>query len=544
MLPLLILAPPPVPQGTTTMTVLCDWLTAATGKPHAPSGALRDYPVFLSVRDATPARVEKLVALALAGEWTQDGSTLRLIPTKPLKGEGEAEFARGWAAAAKGRAALAALPSGAIFALRAGEMVRFGTPTGPYVRPLPDVLRKKAEAGEGGAGYVYVWRFANGYFETRVDLPNEQQGPFDRGAGVEFRLLPPEVAAALGEDAGKPALNAEEAKALTALPGNPGAAAVDPKTLERTDPLVRFMDPILKPLARGLKRDLVVALPDQSITALFGGDKSTVGAVMGGFCLTVDWTLAPGAFVGRLPVGERRNPAQARRSAIAAFVRQTRGEGVPSSAAMGAYVASQRPVASDSWSDAMLLALSGVVLDQSNIGDYPYNLRLAGALTPGDWTRLRSGRILSLAELSAGARDALLRLMVQSRERMNSGHPDPVRTAGFPNIPLTIVAKVEDELTVLGFQDGIINVMTAMDAGAGYQRAKAKLGTEPRYRAARRRKLTLTISPTGGTFWTRPAEPKAGPWTALPPEWRAAFAEGNKARENTDEAIRAGGGTP
>ena len=185
---------------------------------------------------------------------------------------------------------------------------------------------------------------------------------------------------------------------------------------------------------------------------------------------------------------------------------------------------------------------------------------------------------MALGGLSVGARDALLRLMVQSRERMNSGHPDPVRTAGFPDIPLTIVAKVEDELTVLGFQGGIIDVMTAMDAGAGYQRAKTKLGAEPTYRAARRRKLTLTVTPTGRTFWTPPVPlssvsgesptvmiphsedemlvqtgfadvtvergAKAGPWTALPPEWRAAFAEGNKARENTDEAIRAGGGTP
>ena len=531
------------------MTVLCEWLTSATGKRHAADALLRDYPVFLSVRDATPARVESLVALALAGAWTPDGSTLRLMPVKPKPGEGEAEFARQWAAATKGRATLAALPSEAIFGLRAGEIARFGTPTGPYVRPLPPVLQRKAEANEAGAGYVYVRRLAKGTFETRTQLPGDTKGVFSPGSEVAFRQLPPEVVAALGEEAGKTALSAEEAAALRALQGDPGAGAVDPKGLERADPIARFMDPILRPLARGLKGDLVVALPDMSIMATLGRGEGTVGAVMAEFCQVVDWTLAPGATVGRLPVGERRNPAQARRLAMAAFIGRTRGEGVPSSAAVGAYVASQRPLASESWSDVMLLVLNGAVIDQSYVGDYPYNLRLAGALTPGDWARLRSGRPLALGELSVGARDALLRLMVESRERMSDSSPDPVRWARFPSAPLALTAKVEDENAVLGLQGGLVSVMQVRDAGSGYLGLRDSLKAEPTYRAARRRKLTLTIATPGEPrtvetgFANVTVEPgaKAGPWTALPPAWRAAFEKAMKGRPAEGVPIPEGG---
>ena len=531
MLPLPLLIAPPAPMGTTTMTVLCEWLTLATGKRHAPSGALRDYPVFLNVRSGEPGRIRALVATAMAGEWMQDGATIRLMPVKPTQGEGEAEFARGWAATTKGRANLAALPPSAIFGLRAGEIARFGTTPGLYVRPLPETLRRKAEAGEGGEGWVYVRRSANGNFDTRTQMPDETKGAFSSGSEVAFRSLPPEVFAALGDEAGKTALSAEDVAALKKVQQNPGAGMGDAKTLERADPLARFMDPLLRPLAQRLKRDLVVALPDMSIMATLEGDKGTVGAALGGFCQTVDWTLAPEALVGRLPVSERRYPTQARRSAMGEFIRRTRGEGVPSSGAVAAYVASQRPGASESWSDAMLLVLSGVVLDESNIGDYPYNLRLAGALTPEDWVRLRSGRPLAMRELSAGARNTLSQLMVQSRERLSSSNPDPVRWAGFPNVALVLTAKIEDEKVVLESHNGLINVTAVNGAGYMYRSRKAEEGEEPTYHAARRRRLRLDIGlpgeprtvETGFADVTVEKGAKAGPWTALPPEWRAEF---------------------
>lgn len=539
MLPAFVLLAPPAPSGTTTAKVLSDWLTQATGVPHAFGGELRDYPVFLSLHTNDPKRIEMLVAIALAGEWTQDGSTLRLLPVKPKGDEGLAEFARGWKAATVTRPNFAALPARDLYAMQAGEILRFGTGDGPYVRPLPDALRKKVEASDVKTGWVYVRRFSNGCFETKVEMPDEHKGVFSGDTQVEFRNLPPEVTAALGEEAKKAALGAEDVTALGKIAANPGAVKLDPKSIDATDPLARFVDPVLKPMAQALKEDLVVALPDMAIMGLMGEGKSTVEGVMKAFCLFDDWTSVPGAFVGRLPVSERRNRAQTRRNVMAEFIRSTRDVGVPGPATLAEYLAGQRPPASEGWTDVMMLVMSGVTLDQTHVGDYPFNLRLGAALTEGDWARLRSGKTLTMPELSLAVRAALLTLLVSSRQRMGSDGPDPVRWRGFPNVPLTLTAKVEDEDVLLGFRGGLTDVMTPRDGGYGYRYAAKALGAEPLYRPGHRRKLTLTVAnpaegePVETGFADVSVDPKAQavPWTELPAQWSKPFGEALKQRD-------------
>ena len=538
----LALLAPPVPTGTTTAKVLCDWLGQATGVPHALGGELRDYPVFLSVRSGEPGRVKALVAQALAGVWTQDGSTVRLLPVRPKADEGLVEFARGWKAATAARPNFAALPARELYALKAGEILRFGTGESPYVRPLPDALRKKVDASDVRTGWVYVRRFTNGCFETKIEMPDERKGVFSGDTQVDFRSLPPEVATALGDEAKKPVLSAADVAAIGKIMANPGAAKVDPKMIDRADPLARFTDPVLMPLAAALKEDLVVALPDFAVMGLMGEKNATVETTMRAFCLFDDWTVANGAFVGRLPSSERRDRAQTRRAVMAEFVRSAREVGVPGPAALAQYLAGQRPQASEGWTDVMMLVMSGVALDQTHVGDYPFNLRLGAALTDGDWVRLRSGKAVTMPELSGGARAALLTLLVQSRERMGSDGSDPVQWRDFPNVPLTISSKVEEENVVLGFQGGITEVITPKDAGYGYRRSKQALEAEPLYRPGRRRKLTLTVTnpaegePVNTGFADVTVDPRATavPWTGLPAASRKAFEAAMKLKDQQE----------
>jgi hypothetical protein len=522
------------PSGTTTARVLGEWLTQATGVPHAIGGDLQDYPVYLSVRSGEPGRIKALVAIALAGEWTREGSTIRLLPKSPKRDEGFEGFEREWKVATANRPNLAVLPLRDLAAMKAGEILRYGMATGPYVRRLPDAIRSKVEVDEMGQKAVYVRRFAHGCFETSI---GEKAATSSKREQVEFRSLPPEFAAALGNDEKKPAMSPDEIAAMQKSISNLGTT--DPNAILVKDPLIKFVDPVLGAVSKSLDKDVVVALPDFALMGLMGQDKTTVGSVLRTFCLFDDLSMVEGAVVGRLPVSERRNRSQTRRSVMASFIRRTQDAGVPGAAAVADYLSGQRPAASESWTDVMMLISAGVVLDQTEIGDYPFNLRLAAAFTPIDWTRLQTGNPIPARALSAKALTALSTLLIQSRKRMDWKDPDPVRWPGFPNVELTLSATVEEEDVVLGVRNGATQVMRAGEAGNGYAQSKKNLGSEPLYRVGHRRKLMLTIIPPAGesvrTGFADVAVDKAAkpvPWTELTGEVRAAFAAAVKRREN------------
>ncbi|RYG44422.1 hypothetical protein EON79_14930, partial [bacterium] len=490
MLPFLLLLAPAPPSGTTSATVLCDWLSQATGMRHEVAADLSDYPLFLSVHASEPERVKTLVATALAGEWAKQGATIRLVPTLPKPEEGFEAFARQWKKATATRPTFAALSARDAYEMKAGEIVRFGLPTGPFVRPLPEGLRREVEKGGPPVGGVYLRRLANGSFETRNDFPGQHTGTFSEDSQIGFRDLPPEMAEALGDAGQKPALSAEEQAAVEALIGDMTAKKPDPMMI-RFDPLARFVDPYLDPVAKTVTQDMVVALPDFTLMALITGGVTTVRSALTALAMVDDWTVKEGAFVGRLPVSERRNRSQTRRSILSGFLRRTGNVGISGPAAMAQYLAGQRPQASESWVDVLMLGLSGVAFDQSYAGDYPFNLRLGAALSEDDWAKLRTGEPFEAEALSPNARRALTTLLVQSRQRMSSEGADPVRWPDFPNAPLMLSAKVTDEDVLMGIQGGMSNVMTIENAGFDYRTGKKALGSEPLYRPGRRRTLVL-----------------------------------------------------
>lgn len=545
-----VLLAPPAPTGTTTLTVLCEWLTTQTGTKYAASAELRDYPVFLSVKSGDPGRITALVAGALAGRWERDGKTVRLVPANPKDGEGLAEFARGWKATVDPKSPLAALPPETIYAMRAGSILRFGLPEGRYVLPLPPALKARVEASEERKGYVYLSRWANGYFQRSLALPDDGQGPFSSGSEVTFRTLPPAVLAALGDEAKNPALTPEDATGLEKIMSDPMGRKIDPKTIERKDPLTGFVDPLLGPVSRAMKRDLVMALPDLSLMAIMTRKGTTVEGGLAGFGAVDDLTVVDGAIVGRLPVSERRYRTQTRRVVLGKFVQETSEAGVPSPVALAGYLAAQNPGASECWSDVMMLVMSGVAIDQTHIGDFPWNLRFAGSLTDRDWARLKAGGTLTMGDLNSAARSALVDLMVNARERMDSKQPDPATWPEFPNARLALSAKVEDEAVVVGGRSGTYDVMDIPDAAFNYDRQKSASGGEPLFRPGHRRKLTLTIFRVGTEekietgFGETTLVPGTGAvaWRALPPEMAKAFEKGLKMREEYDQ--QQPGGTP
>ena len=492
-----VLPTPPAPTGTTTLTVLCEWLTQKTGTRYAAASELRDYPVFLSVRSGDPGRITALVASALGGRWESDGKTIRLVAVKPKDGEDLAEFAHRWQEATRGNEALASLPTKEVYALPAGRILRFGTPQGEYVRPLPDRLRAKVEAGQKETGIVALRRLANGLFEVKVEIPEKKRTVPGVDFGVAFRSLPPEVVAALSDETKKAIGGDNVIEEIQKRMTDPAGQRIDLKTIDRLDPLRNLMDPLLAPVAASLKEDFVVALLDASHTAVLGlGGRMTVEDALRRLSPIDDWTMVEGALVGRLPVSERVHRAQARREAMARYIDQTAKVGFPDLATTIGYLNAQNGAASESWSDLLMLDLSGATPVDAT--DYPFVLRFAGLLTNGDWARLGGRNPIALTDLSRASRAALIDALANARERMGGEQPDPATWPGFPNAPMALTAKVVDE-EVLVYLDGGggEHASTVAEASSIYEDLRAYIGKEPLYRCGHRRRLALTVARPG-----------------------------------------------
>ena len=507
------------------MPELCRRLTAATGVTHV-SGDLRDYPVFVSVRGADPKRVESLVADALGGEWQRDGAGVRLVRAKPKPNEGFAEFERQFRLAAKGRDYLPALPLDELYRLPPGSQVRYGYPSGPLFRPFPKAFAAKLAATPGAWGRVMVRREGYGYFSVRQDFPDRTTGVFTPGGSIQFRELPADVAAYLRADLSKGAMTPEEAAAVGKMMNDPAELKVDWRALDRTDPIATFADAILKKAAEKVAPDLVVALPDLSMMALPGGeDGGTVGSVLGAYSAAVEWHVVDGAVVGRLPETERNVPTQTRRGVVSTFVANAKAHGISSPLDFANYLAAQRPGASDTWADVLLLVMAGVVVDDANIGDHPYNLRLANRFTPQDWAAVRSEKPFPATALSGPARTALNELLLSAKTRLQSEKPDPATWPSLAPNRLLLEAKIVEQDVLICWSGFAAQVVPLRNAYSGHERSRAQLGREPLYQPAHRRRLILSVLPMGGTEETvetgfSEVVPLAGtkptPWSGLP----------------------------
>jgi len=177
------------------MPELCKLLTNATGITHTADANLNDYPIFVSVKSGDSARIRKLVAYAMHGQWVEDNGRLRLKAVKPKPDEDYPEFERMYREACKKDSKPLQLPIHDLYAMSPGEAVRYGAVGNSYVRQLPPDLLKLADSPDA---WWIVRRMSAGVFE------------FAEGQQIDFESLPKEVVDLVGDDIKKQPLTPEE----------------------------------------------------------------------------------------------------------------------------------------------------------------------------------------------------------------------------------------------------------------------------------------------------------------------------------------------
>lgn len=513
------------------MPELCRRLTEATGIVHLTDATLRDYPVFVSAKSGEAKRVEGLVAAVLHAEWKEEDGKLRLVGVKPVDEPDRAEFDRRFLKACGKDKVRAALPLKEMYRMPVGQVYRYGP-------VATDTVRKLDGIGER----ITVRRLASGYFEFSGDDQMELQGLSDA------------VVKALGKDLDKPVVDGETRAEATRRMADPLVAKLDFRDFDRSDPVASLSEPVLRPVANAVPMDMAAALGDFSLFPLMtvAGGNGTVRQVLDAYSPLLDWVVQDGALVGRLTMTERLYPTQTRRGVLKELLRNAGTEGVPTVDALSRYVTAQRTGASDSWSDASLLVLGGLVLDQQYIGHYPFNMRLYTRLTQQDWRGLRTGETRLVSSLSPNAQRSLRDLLVLSRDSLSGRKQDPTYWPSLRPDQLTVTAKLEESNVLIGWTSLSAEVYDAKMSALQYDMRKKKLGREPLYRPAFQKVLKLTIGhvalpeaslETGFSEVIPKPGTKAVVWEKLPKEiadeFGASLSEMRKARS---EEVR--GGTP
>jgi hypothetical protein len=333
----------------------------------------------------------------------------------------------------------------------------------------------------------------------------------------------------------KRALSPDQVDQLQARIRDPEKSNLDWKDIARNDPVAAFSDATLKAVAAQVPSDMALVLPDFSLFAIMqaGDGNGTVDSVLSGYGMAVDWEVVDGALIGRMPVCERLMPAQVKRSVLAKLLGSMGAQGVATTNMLAQYIANQRPAASDSWCDAMMLVLAGKTLDQEFIGDYPHNIRLYTALSEPDWQLIRSGEAFPASRLTPRVQTALGSLLLQSRSRMNSEKPDPATWPTLDPNKVVIRAELIDEQVLIGFTGYGASVDKVESAALSYDMRKSELRREPLYQPAMRRKLKLSIFcvtnwanvETGFSEVVPDPKFKPVPWKDLPEEMAKKFRE-------------------
>ncbi|MEZ0324321.1 MAG: hypothetical protein ACAH95_00300 [Fimbriimonas sp.] len=512
LLALLAITPAAFQSGAYGMRELMVQFGKADGLTYSADADLQDYPVFVNVKSGDVATARKLAAAAVYGKWTLDANKYRLSSIKPTKGEGFETFEKEYnlVAAAKG----VTVPAKDAFALAPGEIARYGPSQSPYYRPLPPGTPKEITE-------IKFRRFGPKVFESAM------------GQDFEFDHVPDNVRKAVGAALKEEVLNAEQRDAFNDKMKDPDKMQLDWKDINKSDPVAAIGAPLLKGLAAQLPMDFATVLPDFSIfppMKAASGD-GTVEAYLSAYAMSVDWEIVDGALVGRLPITERLMPSQTKRDVLAKLIAAMRAQGIGTTDVLSSYVSNQRPYASESWLDVMMLVLAGKSFDQEYIGDYPHNIRLYAALTAQDWELIRSGKFFPASNLTPRVQSLLIPLLVQSRAVMAGIPSDP---ASWPNLtPTNLLVKAElvDEDVLIGFTGFGASVYDVQNSAANHNMRMQELKREPLYQPAKRRRLRLTIThePTDESvekgFSDVMPDPKFKPviWTQLPEEIMKSF---------------------
>jgi len=476
----LSLASGTVSAGSYTLPELCRILTKETSVAHATDSDLRDYPIFLSVNGGDPARVERLVAAAYHAEWRDDKGVLRLMRTKREPNNDFETFEFQFLQSSGLKAAWKDLPIRDFYRMAPGEIVRYGAKATKYVRSAP----KKITTSDGEQAVMSIRRMGYGCFES-----GDGQFAFDQ--------LSKSVQEFLGSDSNKIALVAEDIKAIQGLAKDPTQLQSSLKDLAKTDPTGQASAIPLTGVAKAIDKDVAVALCDFSLFSAISAASGagTVRSILGGYCSSINWIVYDGALVGQLPVMESTTPTQAKRAVLGEYIQALGSGAVANISELGKFVEKQRPWSSDSWTDAMLLALSGIVLDEEFIGSYPYNIRLYSHLTSQDWELCESKEPFLASMLSMRAQQALLPLLLYARDRILTGRSDPATWPSLASRDLMIRAHLDGEEILIGWCQEIPNIATLENMASNYDWNKTHYGKEPLFRLGTRRRLKLEIWP-------------------------------------------------
>lgn len=484
-----------IPNGAYGMPELCAKLRSATGIAHTVSPELRDYPVFVVSKSGDPERVKWLVATALRAKWQKEGDRVLLAPVK-IDPESEfPQFERQYKLACANLPSHLALPVHDLYRLAPGQMARYGYPSTDLFLPLPMALQDEIRKSDFGMGHVWVKRAGEGIFEYRMVLPHASASAFSTDGQIQFASLPKTVSDLLGNNLLKPAIGTEEQGAIRRLARDPSSLKVDWRDLEKRDPIASICEKILMGVGKATESEMAITLPDVSMLMLstLGQGSGSLKAVLATFSATIDWGVEQGTLIGKLPMCERFGPSQVKRSVLARYLAEVNANGVAGVKVLSEYVANQRICASDSWADAMMLVMAGAVVDETYIGDYPYNMRLYTKLDRNDWQLLRGGKPFAVSDLSASAKTALWDLLLYPRTRLEKNVPDPAlwRT---PMNELTVTPTITEESVLIGWTMYPAHIGNVSRSAADYEFRRASLDHEPLYQPAIQQKLKLVIS--------------------------------------------------
>ncbi|HVT12325.1 MAG TPA: hypothetical protein VHE55_08655 [Fimbriimonadaceae bacterium] len=538
----LVLSAAQIPTGSYGLTELCDKLRAATGVAYTVDGDLSDFPVFVSTKTGDPERVKQLVADAFRARWVKDGERYRLTLDKIDPEADYPEFERLFKAATKGRKLDGAMNIHDVYRLAPGEMIRFGNPSGQFFRPFPKDFAKTL--AEQGPWYVAIRRMGRGIFECRLYLPGVNTGAFSAEGDLQFAGLPADVETALKGDLGKKALTPAEQQDIQKMAAGPAAMGIDWNHIDKRDPIATIADHVLPKLAAAITPDMAIALPDVSLFVLgmSGQGGNSVRAILEPFMRVVRLTMADGAVIGELPLYERtpNTSSQVKRSVLAKFIGEKSVEGVANAQAISDYVNNQRFCASNTWTDAMMLVMAGIVVDDAYIGDYPYNARLYTHLDRSDWNLIRSGQPFLVSQLSLEARRQLYDVLLQARSRLEVEKSDPAVWSTLDAGSLSVTAELSHEDVLIGWTNFAAEIGSVRQMGTDHDLRIRALNHEPLYEPAKRQTLKLTIlcEPDKQSVETGFTEvipdPKVKPCTwdklpeALAKEFKAAMEEARK----------------
>jgi hypothetical protein len=534
---ILLLLTAKIPVGAYSMPALCKELEQATGETYTANINLKDYPVFVAVKSGDPERVKTLVADALHAEWLKEGKINTLAPLPISKENDFALFETLFKASIPKDSVLADLPLKDLYEMRPGEILRYGDIVTNSVKPWP-----KPEGKTEIPRQLIVLRSGPGSYEYRNDSGTN---------GIAFEAIPTVVSDLVKDHLETVAIDSKKKAAMRKIFEDFQSNNLDFSDLSKKDPIATMAEMVLSPVAEAIPQDLVVALPDLDLYPLSSieGSPGTVKAILSLFSMSVNWGVTDGALVGRLSSCEIRNSTQAKREVLGRFVKGIGAKGIGNVAVLGEYVRSQRPSSSDSWVDALLLALASVVIDEEYVGDYPHNIRLFTSLTPRDWDVINQKEPFPLSSLSPTAQKGVLNLLLQSRSRLRGSrsHQAIQSDPGWWNTlnprDLSVTAEIVEEPVLICWSSFTNGVMTIRDAAINFTRRVGSNGHEPVFQQARRRKLKLTISPPQSTAFVETGfsevtvtdlKDKPVPYTKLPTDIRKAFEQAIKEQNSKD----------